>query len=278
MITCLIIAETATASVLSSYINRFHLVLTLQGSSDLFEDGLKLVSRFKPGIVYIEDKIMSQRARELQPLKTQCFFVILSEINLENELANSLAFDCLIKPLKFSDFTNSIKKYGAYLYKSVMNGDATLDSVINHVKLKDRNLKDVLIAYTDLLYIQAMENYVKYHTINGEFYIKKTTMTAMLTGLPPDSFSRVHKSHVINDHFIGSINRHWIYLNDVKKTRIPIGQKYKVAFLVKENIRHFTLQSKLKMGKIDGGSNYTGLLCIALVSNISYFIEALILL
>jgi DNA-binding LytR/AlgR family response regulator len=90
----------------------------------------------------------------------------------------------------------------------------------------------VKIDYKDVIYIQALKNYVIIHTDHGK-YITYLTMKEVEESMPPTIFMRVHKSAIINMEKVVQIEGNNIQLKD--KTEIILGASYREAFINKLN-------------------------------------------
>ena len=236
MISCLIIADTFVVEMLSNYVYRLEPLLTIQGSTGSFEEGLLLIQLSKPAIVFIDCELLNTSRKELLSHYDKCCFVCLSETIFSENGLGSASFDHLQKPVQFSNFTHCIKNYGSYLYRTVIANVERQIEAADSIKLKDRDFKDQFIKYSDITHVQGMENYVKFFSRSGSFFVKKLTMKATLQELPEFSFSRVHRSFVVNDQLIERIEGNSIYMDDNCNTRIPIGNTYKSLFFDKYNI------------------------------------------
>ena len=61
-----------------------------------------------------------------------------------------------------------------------------------------------MIASNEILYIQAEGDYVMIFTANGKF-LKEQTMKYFESHLPTDFFVRIHRSTIVNVHYISSV-------------------------------------------------------------------------
>lgn len=84
------------------------------------------------------------------------------------------------------------------------------------------------IDFCDLLYIQAMGDYVKIYT-KTDYYVVHTTL-GDITEKHNTILYRNHRSYSVNIHNIDIINKHDIILG---KYEIPIGEQYKKELLEK---------------------------------------------
>jgi len=73
------------------------------------------------------------------------------------------------------------------------------------------------ILYGDLLYIEAMSNYVTLYTVQTKF-TAYLTVKGILEKLPPDRFVQVHKSTIVNTDHIRSIDGNLLHIGDNKIT------------------------------------------------------------
>jgi DNA-binding LytR/AlgR family response regulator len=79
----------------------------------------------------------------------------------------------------------------------------------------------------DVLWVEALENYVIINTFNDKYTIH-FTMKAIEQKLPTSKFSRVHRSFIVNTSSINVIEDNAILIktHDGSKS-IPIGKSYK---------------------------------------------------
>lgn len=140
------------------------------------------------------------------------------------------AVDYLLKPVTYSRFCKAIDKLEKYYTrKEVPNaGDEEIfiKSGSSLVKLK---LKDIV-------YVEALENYVTVNT-NEDKYTIHFTMKAIESQLPSGIFVRVHRSYIVNKTMIQSIRENILELNLGNTTKnIPVGKSYRDTLLNEINV------------------------------------------
>ncbi len=262
MITCSIIAGSATIDLLTAYIQGVS--LKLQNSSTSCKDGLRLITIYKPDIVYIDVSFVEQYTAELHLLKSITSFVILSERELTYGDFESLAFDSMFMQPSLPRFLKSIERYGTILYHSFMNVQSI--PLVNDPafeKADHKILKDLGAIHKDVLYIKAIGNYVKVYLDDGTYHLIYTTMINILAVLPKGAFTRIHKSYIVNHDKIISIEGNWVCLINCKE-KIPIGKVFRDPFLSTANVK---LMKRKKPG--NNGINYSSLslaLCILCIN------------
>jgi len=94
----------------------------------------------------------------------------------------------------------------------------------------------VRLKYDDILWVEAMENYVVINSYDQKFTIH-FTMKSIIQQLPPDRFKRVHRSYIVNVGNIDRIEDNYVIIKGRKTTKsIPIGKAYKEKFLKEINL------------------------------------------
>ena len=138
--------------------------------------------------------------------------------------------DYLQKPLTYSRFCKAVDKaIRYYVNKEVSNSDA------NEIFIK-KGSSLVRLKFKDIVYIEALENYVILNTKNEKFTIH-FTLKAIEFQLPSDTFIRVHRSFIVNISLIKAIKDNSLDLivgNELRN--IPIGHSFRDPLLKKINI------------------------------------------
>jgi DNA-binding LytR/AlgR family response regulator len=129
--------------------------------------------------------------------------------------------DYLLKPISFERFKKAINKIndGRLFVQNNLEKDNTSSE---HIFIKSGN-KFFKINFPEIIYIEAMKDYLKIHT-NEYKLVTLQTMSEMEKILPPKQFIRVHKSFIVAVAHIKSVYGNSI---EMEKTTIPIGISYK---------------------------------------------------
>ena len=140
--------------------------------------------------------------------------------------------DYLLKPVTYSTFFRSIDKAIKYHnrkeVRNVNENEIYIKNDSSLVKLKMKNI----------IYIEALENYVTLFTSDKKFTIH-FTMKAMESQLPSDIFIRVHRSFIVNKSMIQAIKEDSLDLKvgDNLKS-FPVGISFRELLL--KNIKTMT--------------------------------------
>lgn len=131
------------------------------------------------------------------------------------------AIDYLLKPFSQDRFNKAVRK-AEELSKLKEEHHQREDDYI-FIK-SDQKLQK--IYYNDIIFIEALADYVKIHTPEKR-YITLQTMKNMEEKLPDKFFKRVHRSYIIALDKIKTLVGSAV---EVEGQKIPIGKNYKEAF------------------------------------------------
>lgn len=135
--------------------------------------------------------------------------------------------DYLLKPISFDRFLKAANKAFDY-FTTQQNGPT------DHIFVKtDHRLEK--ISFNDLLFAEAMENYVALYT-NGKKMITHATLKSLQSALP-SYFIQPHKSYLVNINHISSIEGNILHLGG--QYQVPIS-KY-----LKEDVLERIVNNKL---------------------------------
>jgi DNA-binding LytR/AlgR family response regulator len=137
------------------------------------------------------------------------------------------AIDYLKKPVSFDRFKKSVEKVQRMYVNNVVEESPT--EMAMYVKESGKMVK---IEFNEVLYIEALADYVKIIT-DERIIITLSTLGNIEKLLPPKHFVRVHKSFIINTNKIKAIDsaNSLVMLNN--KMEINLGRTYKSDFLAR---------------------------------------------
>ena len=130
------------------------------------------------------------------------------------------ALDYLVKPVSFDRFFKAVLKAKEfYEIRDTNNKEA---NATEYFFIKADN-KLVKILFDEVLYVEALQNYVTIHT-PGKKYMTYLTFKSVESYLPADKFLKVHKSYIVAASKIDTIEG-----NDIRigQQHIPISRNQK---------------------------------------------------
>jgi DNA-binding LytR/AlgR family response regulator len=148
--------------------------------------------------------------------------------------------DYLVKPIAFSRFFNAVQK--AQDYHQLLNKVSVIENV-SSLPVEDYffikcDYRFERIYFRDVLYIEAMQNYVTIFTAKGK-YITLLSMKNVEQNLDPRSFMRVHKSYIVSISRIEAIENNEII---IQSAHIPVSRLFRDQVI--EKVVHDRLWKK----------------------------------
>lgn len=187
-------------------------------------EAIKYLHKFPVDVVFLDIKMPSISGLELfkeVPENTQVIFTTAySEYAVEG--FNLKAADYLLKPFSYERFVQAVEKVKqmAELLRTSEDKGAT------HMLVRaDYSL--IKINFSDVAYIEGLDDYVKIHLITGKMVVARMTMKKILERLPATGFIRVHRSFIVPLGKIDSVRNKVIFLPGAQ---VPLGASYEDEF------------------------------------------------
>lgn len=196
-----------------------------------FTDPIKALAEIKPSdkidIIFIDVDMPSLSGIELATmLRDYTNLVVFTTAHSQYAIDafGIHADDFLVKPIGSIKFINSIRHLiDKRLAKSIYHEK---DILFIRSAEKNRMLK---LYNHDILYIQALKNYVRLNIVGGISHDIKNTMGNVERELANTKLMRVHRSYIINLDKIQHLLGNSIKISD--NNIIPIGKEYKEALI-----------------------------------------------
>lgn len=185
--------------------------------------GIEHVKRMRPTLLFLDVKMGEvsgvNLAREIPQGTFLVFTTAYAQFAVDGFDLN--AVDFLHKPFSFGRFEKAVNKVRQAIKLINYSAVPPLEGEEITVKVEYKNVK---IALSSILYIQAMDNYVKIFIVDGKPVITQMSMKSLETMLPESDFVRVHKSYIVPRHRINTYSRSQLTLTG--GTNIPVGRAY----------------------------------------------------
>jgi len=129
--------------------------------------------------------------------------------------------DYLLKPISYERFAKTIDKIiEGKIFKTAQDDLRPVNR--DHIFIRSEG-KFYRIAFTEIMYIEAMKDYIKIHS-SGHEIMTHQTMTEIENILPAGQFLRIHKSYIISVACIKTVFGNSV---DLGAMVLPIGLAYK---------------------------------------------------
>lgn len=114
--------------------------------------------------------------------------------------------DYLVKPVPYDRFLKAVNRAVDFLNKSILTQEQ-----VNFIFIKSE-YKLIKILFEDIVYIEALKDYLRIHISEKERFVTHSTMKSIEDKLP-DYFFRIHRSYIINTKFTKSLHGNTIQMS-----------------------------------------------------------------
>lgn len=193
--------------------------LELAGMADDTEEAGKLLETFQIDLMFLDIQMPGINGidflKTVKKLPKTILTTAYSEYALESYELDVV--DYLLKPISFDRFYKSCKKAKEMIY-----GNKPADSVYNESFFIKSNKKFEVIQINDILFIEALQNYIIIHT-HQKKSIAYMSLKDIVKNLPPAFFIQVHKSYIVAVKHIESVSREEVSIDGQS---VPVGRSY----------------------------------------------------
>lgn len=206
--------EPLARMIVKEYLQFYKDIEVVTECGDGFE-GLKAIQQYQPDLVFLDIQMPKITGFEMLELIDQPIAIIFTTAYDEYAIKafEANATDYLLKPFgkerfdkaiqKFKEQQNSLSKKD--VSEQLLQIAANSPTQNNRVVVKNGS-KIKIIPVTDILYLEAADDYVKVYTQEGAF-LKNKTMGYFEETLDPALFVRAHRSYIINVHEVTRIDQ-----------------------------------------------------------------------
>ena len=232
MIKAIIIDDEPLArSIVREYLQSFPEINLVGECGDGFE-GLKTIMQHHPHLIFLDIQMPKINGFEMLELVEQPPAVIFTTAFDEYAMKafETHAVDYLLKPFTKDRFEKAMEKFFNQAPIIKKNTEKLLQSVTHLPAQSERIVvktggKIKIIPVSEIVYIEASDDYVKINTKEGAF-LKNKTMSYFEDVLPQKQFIRVHRSYIVN---ISEITRIDNYEKESHLAILKQGEKIPVS-------------------------------------------------
>jgi two-component system LytT family response regulator len=190
-------------------------------------DLTQLLEKFSPDLIFLDIQMPVMNGIDFLKTAQRLPMVIITTAYPTYALEGFQldVMDYLVKPIVFSRFfmaINKAKDYHQLLNRPAVGADRLSTASVDYFFVKCGQ-KFERIYFRDILYIEALQNYVTIFTLKGK-YITLLPLKNVEQNLSNQSFIRVHKSFIVAISKIEAIENNEIIL---QSARIPISRNYR---------------------------------------------------
>ncbi len=232
MMNCILIEKPHANSRIKEFINMVPYFNLVSFCSSVF-DAYEILQTHTIDIIFVDTELPRVSGIDfIKSLDQRPFIVLTSQTpGLAVEAFNLNALDFLLKPVSFDRFLKTANKaYELFrLYqKKETHKVETVEANNNKNVLVKTDYKNLMIKVNEILYIEGLKDYIKIYTLQKEKpVITLNSLKKLQQNLPPEKFSRIHKSYIVGLDHIKAINKTQVM---IQNRHIPIGESYRIGF------------------------------------------------
>ncbi|WP_026727359.1 LytR/AlgR family response regulator transcription factor [Flavobacterium denitrificans] len=186
------------------------------------DEAFKYLKKYPVDLLFLDINMPSISGLDFYkklPNKTMVIFTTAySEFAVEGFTLS--ATDYLLKPISLSRFQQAAEK----AFSQWKQQNQNIEQQYLFIRADYSLIK---ILFSDILYIEGLDDYVKIHIQNQKTVVARMTLKAMLQKLPETEFIRVHRSFIIPISKVEKIRNKVIFIDTAE---IPISTSYEEAF------------------------------------------------
>jgi two-component system, LytTR family, response regulator len=193
--------EPLARTLLQEYLQSHPQIEIVATCGDGFQ-GLKAIQEHQPDLIFLDVQMPKLNGFEMLELLDTPPAVIFTTAFDEYAIKafDAHAIDYLLKPFSEERLQSAIQKFTDQHKENTITKQPSATPIIKsfqapRVVVKD-NHQIHIIPFTEIIYLEAADDYVKIHTA-ARYYLKKKTLTFFEESLPASDFCRVHRSYII---------------------------------------------------------------------------------
>ena len=203
-------------------------LLTLVGECKDAMEAHNLLLNENVEIVFLDIQMPGMSGMEfIRSIEQKPFIILITgKKDYAIEAFEQNVLDYLLKPITYPRFIKSVEKAALAMEKK-----KTKFSSRDEIFVKAEPGRLVKIKASDILYIEALADYVTINKQNEKFTVH-TTMKNIESKLPSNEFMRVHRSFIVRIDKIMEMEENTLTVNH---HLIPIGRSYRNELISRLN-------------------------------------------
>lgn len=157
--------------------------------------------------------------------------IITSDKGIAADAYNFDVCDFILKPITRIRFLKAVAKAKRARNMNMPAADSDKNAINDALFVKVNSILK-RVSLNDIVYIEAMADYLTVHTGTNK-YVLKSTMKNMMDNLPARDFVRVHNSFIVRIDKISTIDEARVFIN---KKIIPISRNKRKGLMKSLNL------------------------------------------
>ncbi|MCC4213092.1 LytR/AlgR family response regulator transcription factor [Leeuwenhoekiella parthenopeia] len=215
--------EPLALEILESFCERID-GLKLEKKFTSQNEAQRYINKFEVDLLFLDIQMPRQNGIELYKSLKQETKVIFTTAHSEFAVEGFevRASDYILKPISFERFKEAVERVKQELQLELNNVRFN-----THLSLR-ADYKLYTIPLEQILFIEAMDDYVKVKRLGKPTVVARSTMKGILEKLPEANFTRIHKSYIVNNSKVEAVKASCI---EIAGAELPIRNTYKEQVL-----------------------------------------------
>jgi len=226
MITCIAIDDEPLAlKLLEDNISKVPYLQLVAGCRNAF-DAMKILQNNSIDLIFVDIQMPGltgmQFIASIEHKPMVIFITAYKEYALESYDLSIV--DYLVKPVALERFIKACNRAkDLHELKQLKHNNAS--AVLADYFFLTADYSQVKIVFSDIVYIEAVGDYVKIHLKSlPKSLLFRTSLKALEPELPAVKFIRIHKSYLIATDSISAIRKTSVFINNLE---LPVGETYR---------------------------------------------------
>jgi two-component system LytT family response regulator len=243
-ISTLIIDDDADSRlVLSNYIHKNCPELIVCGEAETVAESITLIKKEAPDLLLLDISLPDGTAfdllRQLPENKFEVIFITAYD-KYAIEAFKFSAIDYLLKPIAFPQLNEALRKVGERIEEKYFKKHwVALTHNLRYKNPYDKRLSIaigndyIFVDVKEIIRLESHSNYTHFYFANTKKIVASHTLGYYEDILPPEYFSRIHNSHIVNIDFIDRYTKEGVGGTIILKdgTELSVSQRKKEVVL-----------------------------------------------
>ncbi len=220
--------------LLENLIEQFCPQITVIGTADHVNEGLELIVKLQPQLIFLDIEIHDKNATEilkLIDLNEMAVILLTAHEKYAVEMHKYDVSGYILKPLQITDLIQAVKQGIDHVKKYKEKAQAYHETFMETlIAIPDKGFLNVNKP-EDILHLESKGNYTTFTTLDGKRPTSSKSIKDYEDMLPKNMFLRVHHSHIVNIKYIVKYNRSkngYLVMQDGREIPVAASRKKEI--------------------------------------------------
>lgn len=196
-----------TRNMIQNYCEEIEIV----GEADNGPEGKKKIQELKPQVVFLDINMPGMNGFQmLEGIYQRDFCVIFLTAYSEHGITavKAGAIDYLLKPLMLGELQGAVRKVVQHYEEKPATAVPAKTEDNKNLVLINHSKGFTLVDFKDIIWLEASDNYTNLFLNGQKKIVASKTLKEFEAILPETDFFRIHRSALINLHFVKEYSNH----------------------------------------------------------------------